>query len=302
MVFIYSLGAMAEEKAPLVARALGVELAWWRAAADGQQRTAFAETRDGRAVVVKWYPGRHEALDEKVHACEVLRERGYPCAATLAYGPVGLSEQGWIQERLPGEPCLRGLDRPLLDQVMAAVELQAHAPDRGGERWSYVAAVVFDDEEGWWQAARARSPGAAALCDRLAAWVREVPRARPRRDFVHLDLNFSNILASGGRLTGIVDLDHLGGDDDRSVDLATLVFNFEEDRQQLGRPPPAGAVERLQHAIQDISGEAGWRQAVTFRAISDLAWIGLQGQRLPLDGTMAVIGAVVPELDAASPR
>jgi hypothetical protein len=96
----------------------------------------------------------------------------------VAHGPVGPFGQGWIQERLPGEPCLQGLDGPLLDQVMAAVELQADAPDRGGERSSYVAAVVFDDEEGWWQAARARGPSAAALCDRLAAWVREVPRAR----------------------------------------------------------------------------------------------------------------------------
>jgi aminoglycoside phosphotransferase (APT) family kinase protein len=119
---------------------------------------------------------------------------------------------------------------------------------------------------------------------------------------VHLDLNFTNILVREGRLTGIVDLDHLGGGDDRSVDLATLVFNFEEDRQQFGRAPPAGAVERLQHAVHQISGEAGWRQAVSFRAISDLAWIGLDGQRLPLSGTLAVIRAVVPELDGRTPR
>jgi hypothetical protein len=272
-----------------------VELAWWRAARDGQERTVLAETAGAEPVVVKWFPGRQEPLAEKVRACEVLRRRGYPAPRTLAFGPAGPYGQGWIQERLPGEPCLEGLDGSLLDQVMEAVELQAEAGDPGEDPWSYVAAVVFDDVEGWWQAARARGPEAAALCDRLARWVRQIPPARPRQDFVHLDLNFTNILAKDGKLTGIVDLDHLGNDD-RSVDLVTLIFNYEEDRRDTGRAPPAGALEHLRRAVLRISGEAGWRKAVTFRAIADLAWTGLQGQRLPLEGTLAVATEVVPEL------
>jgi hypothetical protein len=291
---VYASGLAADD-APFVARALGVELAWWRAAGHGQGRTVLAETVGGEPVVVKWFPGRQEPLAVTVRACEVLRGRGYPAPRTLAFGPAAPHGQGWIQERLPGEPCLEGLDGSLLDQVMEAVELQADAGEPAAEAWSYVAAVVFDDKEGWWQAARARGPDAAALCDRLVRWVRQSPRARPRRDFVHLDLNFTNILAKEGRLTGIVDLDHLGSDD-RSVDLVTLIFNYEEDRRDTGQEPPTDALERLRRAVLRISGEAGWRQAVTFRAIADLAWTGLQGDRLPLERTLAVAKAVVPEL------
>jgi hypothetical protein len=293
------LGALAMDDAPFVARALGVELAWWRAPGHGQGRTVLAETVGGEAVVVKWFPGRREPLAEKVRACEVLRRRGYPAARTLAFGPAAPYGQGWIQERLPGEPCVDGLDGALLDQVMEAVERQADAGESMADAWSYVAAVVFDDEEGWWQAARARGPEAAALCDRLFSWVRQIPRARPRQDFVHLDLNFTNILAQEGKLTGIVDLDHLGNDD-RSVDLVTLMFNYEEDRHDTGRAPPVGALERLRRAVLRISGDAGWRQAVTFRAIADLAWTDLQGEPLPLDRTLAVAKAVVPDLPSTA--
>jgi hypothetical protein len=284
---------VAEEDIPFVARCLGIELARWEAAGEGQGRTAFAETTEGREVVVKWFPGQREPVADKIAVCEALRGRGYPAPATVAHGAVGDRGQGWIQERLPGEPCHGGLDRALLEQVMAAIELQADAAPPGAEPWSYVGAVVFEGEEGWWQKARARGSEAAAMCDRLDRWVRELPRPQPHRDLVHLDLNFTNLLVKDGKLTGIVDLDHLGGPDDRSVDLVTLVFNCEEQRRDTGSVPDAGAMEILRRAVLDISGEPGWRQAVTYRAVCDLGWTGLAGDRLPLEETLSVIRAVL---------
>jgi hypothetical protein len=279
-------------KARDVARALGVELASWRPAGAGQGRTAFAETVEGARVVVKWFAERRESLAGTVRVVEVLRGRGYPAPTTVAFGAVG-EGQGWIQERLPGEPCLDGANGAVLDHLMAAVALQAAADQDPGDGWSYVGGVVFEGEEGCWPAARARSPEAAAVCERLERWVRAVPRAAVRRDFVHLDLNFTNVLAVGDRLTGIVDLDHLGPGDDRSVDLVSLLFHYLQLRYERGHPPPAGAADRIRREVLEISGEPGWRQAVAFRAVSDLAWTGRDGRRVPPEPTLAAICALI---------
>jgi hypothetical protein len=272
-----------------------VDLRAWELAPGGQGRTAFAETRDGRSVVVKWFPGQTEPLAETIARGELLRQRGYPAPATLAHGAVPGYGQGCVQERLPGAPCTDAIDRVLLDQVMAAVALQA---DSGvaTDGWSYVGAAVFEDEEGWWRAARARGPAVAAFCDRLEEWLREVPRAEARADFVHFDLNFSNLLASNGRLTGIVDLHHLGPSDDRSVDLVSLLFEFERLRRSTGSSPVPDAADLLRGAVLDISGEPGWRQAIAFRAVADLAWQGPAGQRVPVEETLGAARTLAPAL------
>jgi energy-coupling factor transporter ATP-binding protein EcfA2 len=74
-------------------------------------------------------------------------------------------------------------------------------------------------------ALRARSPRTAALLARLQAHVAaHAPRlaARPARDVVHFDFGGHNILAAGGRVTGVVDWEPYPGD--RVFDLATLLF------------------------------------------------------------------------------
>jgi aminoglycoside phosphotransferase (APT) family kinase protein len=282
-----------------VARSFGFELASWRPADAGQGRTALAEGRDGRGVVIKWFPLDGERLARSVRLADVLHRRGYPCPATIAHGPVGDGAYACILERLPGEPRAGGLGPSLLGQLLAAVELQAGATDDdaagqlGGAHWSYLHAVVFDDEEGWWRAARARGREAADLCGQLADWVRAVPRPGPARDIVHLDLNFTNILIAAGRLTGIIDLDHLGAGGDRSVDLATLLFEYILLEHRTGHSPAPDAVRVLHRAILAISGESGWRAAVTFRSVADLGWTDMQGRHLPLAPTVAAIRAAM---------
>lgn len=279
-----------------VARALGIDVVAPRATSSGQGRSAFAVTDEGIQVVVKWSrdPGWGGWIPMAALLAAALRVRGYPLARTIAHGPAGAHGYGWVLERLPGDPCADGLDVRMLEQVMEAVALQADAddiPDGIDLHWSWVAAAVHDDEAGWWRAARALGPEVADLCNRLDAWVRAVPRAEQRNDFVHLDLNFSNILAIEGALTGIVDLDHMGLGD-RSVDLVQLLFEYEWMRYR-GDVVPSGAVERLHAAVLSISGEPGWREAVAYNGIASLGWSSPEGLRVPLDQAIAGVRALI---------
>lgn len=85
-----------------------------------------------------------------------------------------------MQEHLDGDPSTNTFSDALLDAVLTAVELQADAflhievPDHGD--WSWVPAVVFEDEAGYWRRARALSNDVDELCDTLEAWVGELAR------------------------------------------------------------------------------------------------------------------------------
>jgi hypothetical protein len=269
-----------------IAGALGVRVVGWQMATTGQGRAAFADTDDGRPVVVKVFtdPERACWVPSALQHAETLRRRGYPAPRTLAHGAVP-GGYGLVQERLPGQPCAGGLDAGLLAQVIAAVDLQADAelplddPD-----WSYVDASIHDDEDGYWRRARALGPEVRAFCDQLNAWVRGVPRAARRRDYVHLDLNLTNILAHDGRLTGIVDLDHVGAGGDRAVDLAAVLLDLAFLDDDAG-------VATLHRRIHEVSGEPGWRQAVTYNAIGWLGWS--ETVRSSPERAMAVVRAIM---------
>jgi hypothetical protein len=270
-----------------IANAFGLDLVAVEPAITGQGRTVFASTVDGIPVVVKWSADDEwaEWLPTVIRNSEALIKRGYPSARTVASGAVDGVGYAWVQERLPGSPMQRGVDALLLDQVLDAIDLQADAdkdieiPDTG--EWSWVSAVVFDDHAGWWKAARSINQEVNELCDRLGEWVRELPSPQRRKDWVHLDLNFSNLLSLNGQLTGIIDLDHLGIGD-RSVDIACLAFGYVQLRlrfPQKGLVPP---VSLLRERVLNISGESGWRQAVTYNVISNLGWVSTAGLRTPI--------------------
>ena len=84
----------------------------------------------------------------------------------------------------------------------------------------------------------------------------------PPADFAHNDLNLSNILTDGERITGVVDWDEFGLGS-RALDLVVPALDCE----QLGDP---AAADRLLAAAASAVGDAGLRCLVSYRALA--AW------------------------------
>ncbi|KIZ15312.1 phosphotransferase family protein [Streptomyces natalensis] len=262
--------------------ALGLRLTRFSVTPDGRGRTFFATTTDAQPVMLKWFGADEGPQPHVLDYAETLRRRGYPTARTIAHGPVprghlpGVAEGGYvvIQEQLSGEPAWHGLNSSLLEEVLAAVELQAGAvtgaaPATASDGAALLTGVVHHDSLGWWQAARHSGEEIAELCTELGAWARAVPPPEPRRDLVHFDLGFPNVLVDGDRLTGIVDMDQLTVGD-RAVDLVSLAFHFERLRRLGGWLPAPDTVGRLAERALRISGRSWWRHAVAYYALFQL--------------------------------
>ena len=249
------------------------------------RRTWLAEASGDRApeaVIVKatanpFAPARAAWI---ANAMGLLAERGYPVPALLWRGVL---DERWfvvVQARLPGQP-LHTLKAPTLERLLALVELQAdQAPRLGEGGWDLswrVGVVPFQGWEQWWDSAEAAAPRTSR---RLRAFLEPVWGHRlPGGDLVHGDLNLTNVLASNGVITGVVDWDDLGVGC-RAVDHAGLLLDWHRlhlaGAQELA---PDGA-ERLVHRIIEIAGEQGLRCVVAYGAVARL---GLAAQRNDAD-------------------
>jgi aminoglycoside phosphotransferase (APT) family kinase protein len=223
-------------------------------------------------IVVKVRDGA-DGAEEKTRWCAAylpaLAGRGYPVPAIWWHGRLGSGWHVTVQSQLPGRP-LRALDRPMLDAALGLVELQADAgipPGRGPvdrDFTGYVAHVLFDDWDDQWAGAAQAGPGADLLCRRLRAWLQPVWGLRlPAADYAHNDLNLSNILTDGTRITGVVDWDEFGLGS-RALDLVTLAA----DGQRGGNHAATGQL--LAQAAR-VAGDGGLRCLVSYRAIASLA-------------------------------
>jgi aminoglycoside phosphotransferase len=221
----------------------------------------------------------------------LLGARGYPVPTILWHGPARDAWHLIVQNRLPGRPLTeldaRLLDNGLLDQVLALVGRQAEAGIGADDRdfTDYIANVLFDDwDEVWADAGRAAGP----LCARIRRWLEPVWGLRlPPADFAHNDLNLSNVLTDGARITGVVDWDEfaLGS---RALDLVVPALDLEE----LGRP---AAADRFLAAAASAAGPAGLRCLLSYRALATLAEDAREDQ--PPQATARTIQAVTSLLD-----
>jgi len=194
----------------------------------------------------------------------LLGARGYPVPAIIWHGMVRGQWHVTVQNRLPGRP-LTVPDARLLDEMLRLIERQADAGIPADDRdfTSYIANVLFDDWDEVWADAE-RAVGAGPLCARIRRWLRPVwGLTLPPADYAHSDLNLSNILTDGEKITGVVDWDEFGLGS-RALDLVVLAL----DCQQRGAP---AAADRLLARAASITGDGGLRCLVSYRALASLA-------------------------------
>ena len=183
---------------------------------------------DGRRAVAKWeWPAGRDRLLELQAAVNLvgrLRDRGARLPAYLHVLPIGDGVLV-VQEFLPGETSDRVPD-PLLEDLIAHNALQAGAAP-GGHGWkTYMLESLSRGLSGYCEHGSLRTYNQAtrALLDRIrAAGAALVEVAVEEGDAVHVDFHHRNVLAEGGRLSGVVDCEGYRSGD-RIFDLVTLAF------------------------------------------------------------------------------
>jgi len=153
-----------------------------------------------------------------------IRESGYPTPAWIASGSTSTGTAYWVQECLPGRSATP-LTAPVTELLLDVLERQAELHPGLDRDWSArVTAMALSDED---DAPRAtlRGLGRAgtsllARYDRLLADV--TPASLPGRDLVHGDFNSCNILLHRGSVSGVIDIQDIGGGS-RVVDYACLL-------------------------------------------------------------------------------
>jgi Ser/Thr protein kinase RdoA (MazF antagonist) len=197
----------------------------------GESNGAYAvQLADGTRAVLKLYTG--DALDRgpPEGVTDALRARGYPAPAILAKGVVdgtGYEIQAW----LPGEP-VEALTPALLPHALELNARQRNVGLSGRRPWlDDVVTSVLEGRTGYCEhtAMAEHSDETRALLDRLrriADDARNVDVADT--DVVHYDFSPYNILASGDRITGVVDWDGATSGDAAFdlVTLATYTYDF----------------------------------------------------------------------------
>ena len=286
----------------LVARQLGERVYGARPLAPGKlsRMTWAARAQETGQIVVKVRESDEGRADEKARWCAAhlpaLGARGYPVPAILWHGMVSAEWQLTVQSRLPGRP-LVALGGPMLEEALRLVELQAGAgiADQDRDFTAYVANVLFDDWDEVWADAPRACAAAGPLCARVRRWLEPAWGLRlPPADYAHNDLNPSNILASGARITGVVDWDEFGLGS-RALDLVALAVDCE-------RAGGHAAADRLLARAAQVAGRDGLRCLVSYRAIASLAHTSRERQAYHdslSDEECAAFSAILDRLQAA---
>ncbi|GIF53698.1 phosphotransferase family enzyme [Asanoa ferruginea] len=158
--------------------------------------------------------------DQLVRAVPVtaaLRDAGYPAPEVRGHGPLGADRFYFATEYFAGEAPER-LDAALTEDILAAVERQAAVCPPEVRDWSTMIRAFLNGGV----ADHRFDPSVAALVDRALDLVERPVPALPTGEFVHGDFAAYNLLATGGRLRGVVDVEAFGRST-RTIDLVALL-------------------------------------------------------------------------------
>ena len=218
----------------------------------------------------------------------LLGARGYPVPAIIWHGMARGQWHVTVENRLPGYR-LTMLDGRLLEEVLQLVEKRPAPRSRRTAATSPVSSPTCCSTTG--TRCGPMPPGQAGLpplCARIRRWLQPLWGLRlPPADYAHNDLNLSNILTDGEKITGVVDWDEFGLGS-RALDLVALAL----DCQRCGAPATAGLLVRAASA----AGLAGLCCLVSYRALAGLAEDTREGQ--PPQAEIQAISAILDGLQA----
>jgi aminoglycoside phosphotransferase (APT) family kinase protein len=174
----------------------------------GVQSGAFELSDGSSKVVLKWSedPGWAHRVFRAAELVRKARAAGYPTPAWLAVGTTPAGSPYQLQEYVDGTPLsdASSLDLDLAEQLVRMNGRQRGLVDDGQSNWSdYVRGVVFEGWGGTWEGVRALDARSAELI----AWFERVchpyrDQEIPVDDFVHGDLNVSNLIVAEGIISG----------------------------------------------------------------------------------------------------
>jgi aminoglycoside phosphotransferase (APT) family kinase protein len=239
-----------------------------RRLAGGLQSGAFELSDGSSKAVLKWSenPGWAHRVFRAAELVQKARAAGYPTPAWLAVGTTVAGSPYQLQEYVDGTPLIdaTSLDLDLAEQLVLISECQRGLVDDGQSNWSdYVRGVVFEGWDGTWEEVRALDARSAELIERFQR-VCDPCRDQelPVDDFVHGDLNVSNLVVADGVIAAVIDIEAASGGT-RAYDLVALAASAARDGA------PAGVDEFFFEAAL----QAGGRAAVAISAAADFAGI-----------------------------
>lgn len=214
----------AERLAHAIMVSAGIELRIEGPCPGGQVGASYVTWPDGHRAVLTWRPaiGLDDLRAGPLTVIGVLRSAGYPAPAVELAVPVG-GAVALVWELLPGAE-IRHLTQELLDQALALNDLQ-QGRLAGRDSVPRVRLHLSSDGPGYCLHGPLREHSARTR--ELDRWITAVGAGSPDYlsgdDAVHQDFQPGNLLADGGRITGVVDCAGLGRGD-RLFDLVTFRF------------------------------------------------------------------------------
>lgn len=239
----------------------------------GASAGAWHATDDsGRTLVLKVLIGEDHQERVRFQATHLptLAARGLPVPRIKEWGLLDDSDATYlVYSFVPGSTA-ETIDESLLAQILELVELQAEArtgsPKRDWSPWMH--GVLFEDWADWWPLVSETSSEGALLCEQIRAWVdASKGLVLPSPDFIHGNFHQGQVLVEDGRITGIVDWDHLAIGS-RAIDLGSLLVAWYVLRR-LEVPDLAQDGNRiLMERVHSLTGEAGLRQITGYHVLA----------------------------------
>jgi aminoglycoside phosphotransferase (APT) family kinase protein len=240
----------------------GIDLAALVPADGGESGSTYLATdRDGTPSVLKLNPNADASqLLAFGDVVTRLRDRGYPAARIHASGQVD-GVVFWLQERLPGTV----LDEPPLPEVLRLNDAQAGLGDGAHRLSDLLARTLTVGGDGYCvHATLLARPDTRSLLATLRRIADRYLDAIPERDdYVHFDFTLANLLADGGGITGVIDINPPPLTGDRAFDLATLLF-YCYDRDDIR--------DRLRTRVLELTDDRALRVYLAHMVLRQVDW------------------------------